>query len=143
MVIVITSILLLISLHYKIELDVSGAESELFVQRLLYSPHGLSFYDPYSSRLYPGIIDMNNLDLIDNSLFYGENKHIGAKLTFTDLNNNNLAEKIYNDIVYRRIIQEGKGGVDVFRKSFYVFMRNESKQIPGNINIEIVLIQKG
>ncbi|MBW2966386.1 hypothetical protein KY342_04755 [Candidatus Woesearchaeota archaeon] len=142
MVIVVTSIIILISVHYRIELDVSGAESELFVQRLLYSPHGICFYDALSNRMYPGIVDLNNLDLINKSIFYGENKHIGAKLTFTDINGNNLAEKIYNDIVYRRIAQERKGGVDVFRGSRYVLIQKDSKQIPGKLNFENVLIQK-
>ena len=142
MVVVISSILLLVGLYFKMELTVSRAESELFMQRLLYSPHGLSFYDPYSNRIYPGIIDVNNLDLINKSLFYGENKHIGAKLTLTDMNNNVLAERTYYYLVYRRIAQEGKGGVDVFRKALNVVIKNESKQIPGILRTEIVIIQK-
>jgi len=88
------------------------------------------------------IVDLSNLDLIDKSIFYGENKLIGAKLRFTDLNGNLLVEKVYNDIVYRRIAQERKGGVDVFRGSRYILIQKDSKQIPGKLNFENVLIQK-
>ena len=142
MVIVIMSILLLVGTYFKMELTTARAESELFINRLLYSPHGISFYDPYSNRLYPGIIDLNNLDLINKSLFYEENTHIGAKLTFTDISNNILAERIYYNLVYRRIAQEEKGGVDVFRKSLNVIIKNESKQTAGILNMEIVMIPK-
>ncbi|MBW2981375.1 hypothetical protein KY343_00715 [Candidatus Woesearchaeota archaeon] len=143
MVIVVFSIVLLVATYFKLEMAVSEAENELFIQRLLYSPHGISFYDPYSNRIYPGIIDLDNLDLLNKSIFYGEQKHIGAKLSINDLNNSLLAERVYNDIVYRRIAQEGKGGVDVLRKSLYVIVRNESRQIPGTLAMEVVLIPKG
>jgi hypothetical protein len=143
MVIVVLSIILLIASYFRLELVISKAESELFVQRLLYSPHGISFYDPYSNRVYPGIIDLDNLELINQSIFYGEQKHIGAKLIVKDLGNNILAENIYNNIVYRRIAQEGRGGVDVLRKSLFVLVKNESGQIPGTLAMEVVLIPKG
>jgi len=143
MVIVVFSILLLIGSYFKIEIVISEAESELFAQRLLYSPHGISYYDPLSNRVYPGVIDLNNLGLLNKSVFYGEQKQIGAKLNITDLNGKLLAENIYNDVVYRRIAQEGKGGVDVLRKSLYIIVKNESKQIPGILSMEVVLIPKG
>jgi len=142
MVIVVFSIMFLIGIYFKFEVNISDAESELFIQRLLYSPHGISFYDPYSNRVYPGIIDLDNLDLINKSVFYGEEqKHIGAKLSIYDINNNLLAERIYNNVVYRRIAQEGKGGVDVYRKKLYVLVKNESKQISGRLNAEVVMLQ--
>ncbi len=143
MVIVIFSIILLVGSYFKVEIIVSEAESELFVQRLLHSPHGISYFDPYSNRVYPGIIDLDNFDLLNKSVFYGEQKQIGAKFIVKDLNNKDLAENIYNDIVYRRIAQEGKGGVDVLRKSIYVLVKDDSKQIPAILNMEVVLIPKG
>ena len=143
MTIVIFSILLMVGSYFRFEIAISGAESELFVQRLLNSPHGISYYDPLSNRVYPGIIDLDNFDLLNKSVFYGEQKQVGAKLIVKDLGNKVLSERIYNNIVYRRLAQEGKGGVDVFRKSLYILVRNESGQIPGMLNLEVVLIPKG
>lgn len=143
MVIVIFSIMLLVGSYFKVEIIVSEAESELFIQRLLHSPHGISYFDPLSNRVYPGIINLDNLDLLNKSIFYGEQKQIGAKLTIEDLDENLLAEHIYNNIVYRRIAQEGKGGADVMRKSMYVLVKEDSEQIPGILRMEVVLIPKG
>lgn len=148
MTIVFFSIVFLTSWYARTEIQTWQTESELIAQRILYSPGGISYNDPLSNRLYPGVIDLtkfkdNSIPLLDDSLFYGtENKHIGANITIIDLKKNQLAQGIYNNIVYRRIAEKGRlgrGGVNTVEKQIYVLAKDETKTIPAIAQITIVI----
>ncbi len=148
MVIVLFSVIFLATWYAWQEIHSWQAESGLITQRMLYSINGISYHDPLSSRLYPGIIDLskfqnNQIPILDSSIYYGpENKHLGAKITIKDMQDNILREGIYNNDIYSRIVQEGRtgaGGIDVSRKKIYVLAKDTQQLIPAIAEITVVI----
>jgi hypothetical protein len=145
LVIVLVSTVALTSNYAKSKLEVSNAEAELIIQRLLYSSHGIAYHDPLSNRVYPGIIDTTKLEnsFLEKTFFYGkENKHLGAQIMITEpKTDKKIASVIYNGKVYTRIAEEGAkgaGGVDVKRKEISVLVKEKEKLVPAIAKITLV-----
>ncbi|MBD3355096.1 hypothetical protein GF361_03875 [Candidatus Woesearchaeota archaeon] len=146
LVIVISSVVFLTTMYLNTEKETWKTESELFIHRLIHSPNGISYYDPLTNRVYPGIIDLNNirdLNTINRSIFYGENnKHIGANISIYNQNNILLAQGIYNNQVYRRIQEKGIlgiGGIDSKQKKLYILIKDHKNYIPAFMEITIAV----
>jgi len=146
LVIVLSSVIFLTTMYINTEKETWKTESELFIHRLIYSPNGISYYDPLTNRVYPGIIDLKkikNTEIINRSLFYGkDNKHIGANISVYDKNDNLLAQGIYNEKVSKRIQEKGflgVGGIDSKQKKYYILIKNKENYIPANMKITVVV----
>ncbi len=144
-VMVVGTIFLIVNSYFSFKLDTKDAEAAIFTQRLIYSPNGLSYYDPLSNRLYPGIIDLSKIQdtsTINKSIFYGEeSRHIGAKIIVEQGSKKTIG--IYNPNVYKRIVERGflgRGGVDVMHENIYVLTTSNLHNLtPGNLKLEIVI----
>jgi hypothetical protein len=84
--VVVFAIILLIRLEIKENVNITNAELELFIKRMIYSPNGINYYDQSINRAYPGIIDLkkfkNGENVTNFAVFYGEsNNYIAARLT--------------------------------------------------------------
>ena len=114
---------------------------------MLNSPNGISYYDSASGRLNPGIIDLSKFEntripILESSINYREDKHIGAELLVMDLNEVPLAKAYYNPETYERKAEsgiEGPGGVDIVEKKIYVLAKNQNSIIPSILNLEILV----
>lgn len=67
-------------------IDVFQPEASTLMNSFLYSPHGLSYRDPGTGRVYPGIIDLEKFNAettaasLDRAFNFGkENKHVAAQ----------------------------------------------------------------
>lgn len=66
--------------------SIQGSEMDLFVEHLMYSQDGLSYYDAETARLYPGIIDYDDVSSpenmqkkLDKAFYYGSKPLMSAK----------------------------------------------------------------
>jgi len=65
-------------------LDTAEIEAKLFKHYILYSPNGLSYTDPNTGRLYPGVVSLDNFnsERLESAASFGEiNNMIAAKIT--------------------------------------------------------------
>lgn len=140
MVIVISSVLFIVLLFTKVEVSTWQTESEIFAQRTLLSPHGISYYDSLSNRVYPGIIDTGNFEVFSNSI---QTKRLAAKIELFDQNNKLINKTYINENTYKNwIVKEGIGGIggiDVSRKSLYVLVKEDEKLTPATISYTIII----
>ena len=101
LIIVLTTILIFLNYYSKIEIHSFEPESEFFVYRILNSTNGISYYDSVSGRVYPGTIDITKfenetINILQNSVNYGADKHLGAKILIKDLDEIPLVKAFYN-----------------------------------------------
>lgn len=138
--IVFFSIYFLVNLYNKVDINEFNVEPDVFVQNMLYSSHGLSYYDPITNRVYAGIIDLNST-VIDKIAY---SKHTGAKIIVKDFNGNVLFNKTINPKTYMRKVEKlpGPGGFDSKEKKLYVLARAKEKLIPAQMEVEVI-VQRG
>ena len=136
--VVFFSIYFFTNIYSRIDVNEFNVEPDIFVQNMLYSPHGISYYDPISNRIYPGIIDLSNADVIDKINY---SKHTGADIKIKDFDGNILFEKTINRKTYMRRVEglPGAGGFDSRKKEIYVLVKDKGKLIPAKMEVEIVV----
>jgi hypothetical protein len=146
-----TAIVLFTAMHLNLSTESFEAESEIFIHNLVYSPHGISYYDGISGRLYPGTIDLSKFTnstapLLQKSADFGGDRHIGAKITVYDFAGAPLTYAVYNPLTYQRIEERGVsgiGGVDVKEKQIYVLIKDKNNFYPGKISFSVVIARSG
>ncbi|MBT7903497.1 hypothetical protein HN587_06560 [Candidatus Woesearchaeota archaeon] len=84
LILAMIAIVILVRLFVVGQLDIDPVIADVFEHSLLYSPGGISFHDPLTGRIYPGVIDgtqfgINKLDL-NKSLSLGNNRLIAARI---------------------------------------------------------------
>ncbi len=130
-------IILLVGFFAKIDIDTFNVEPDIIVYNMMYSPHGLSYYDAVSNRVYPGIIDIEGtaIDKINYS------QHIGAMVVVRDLDGSVLFEKTINPKTYRRRVEAlpGPGGFDSKKKELNILVKKDEKLIPAKMEVEVVV----
>jgi hypothetical protein len=146
-IIVIGIIILFANIYSYINIDTYEAESELFIYRAVHSPNGISYVDGVSGRVYPGIIDIskfenNSIPILQQSIDFGADNHIGARFIVKDFTGQPLASSTYNPITFRRIAEKniaGPGGVDVKEKQIYALIKKQGTFIPGILEMSVVV----
>jgi len=136
--IVIGVIYLTLGIYAKVDIDTFNVEPDILVYSMIYSPHGLSYYDPISNRVYPGIIDLDNMDVIDKIHY---SKHSGMNIVIKDLNDQYLLEKTINPGTYRRRVENipGPGGFDSETKELNILVRKDGRLVPAKMEVEVVV----
>jgi hypothetical protein len=150
LVIVLFTVVLLVRSFIVTELDVFNAEADIFMQRVIMSRNGISYYDSDIDRLYPGIIDMTKFgklnEILNSSISYGdENSKIAANFILVDEKNTTVAAAVFNPYFYERWKQmlnaqwiKGPGGVKSTTKQISVLIKgNELKK--GILITEIII----
>jgi len=165
LIIVLFSVIMLVGMFLKIHADTFYVEADLFAQSLIYSPHGISYYNPLLYKVQPGIIDKTEFTsgiiesrINNNSFYYGkQNKHIAAKITLTSVDNSTnhtiyynegrgkaYGYKFWNPIAKAEI--EGKGAARYLLKIIPTLIKESSGHnviyIPGSISFEITMPNK-
>jgi len=132
--------------------DVSNLESQIFMHNMLNNKNGIIFTDEDIDRSYPEIIDLskfNNENIgptLSNSISYGdENRHIAAKLTLKDKNNQVIKEIIYNEKWYgiwhtlAKTEVRGPGGAKEITKLFYILIMDGDNLQKGILEISVTI----
>lgn len=104
------------SIYESKVLDTAETEAKLFKHYLLYSPNGLSYTDPYTGRLYPGVLSLDNFNTerLESAASFGKvNNMVAAKVqllgdceydefTLSAKCNRNITDEVYyNEQKYR------------------------------------------
>ena len=81
-------LLTLIHMYVITQIDTKEAEAAILINRILFSPNGISYFDEEISRTYPGIIDLEKFDdsILEQSINLPENRIVAARLILLDLN---------------------------------------------------------
>lgn len=82
--------------------DIRGTEARIFINKAVYSPHGITLQDPDTGRVYPNIIDFSKFDKksIETAAFNPESISIGMKLELMDMNGEEIKSIFLNEEVY-------------------------------------------
>ena len=135
-------------------IDVREIESNILINRLIYSKDGLSYYDKDLNRIYPGIIELrkfnemssSNPNTLDNSIIsYGaDNPIISAKIILRQEGKNDIVV-YYNKNGYDkwepRILTTVKGGAGSpksIKEQKYVLVKEEDKMTPAILEFNVV-----
>jgi len=142
--------------------DTQKGEMNLFADNLVYSKGGVSYYDVVIDRIYPGIIDIN--DIKNKNAVEGKLNHafdfgkypLMAALIEIDVDDN-IEQEIgisfegyniyYNEEWYNKWIVLtgwgiGKGVVSRMDKTYYVLLRNifddKERFIPAKLKVRLL-----
>ena len=89
LIVVMFAIVFLVNSAITMEINTFNAESELFIQQLLYSD-ALMLNNHETGRFYPAIIDLDKFtspeveEALNNSIHYEYNRVVAAKITLLD-----------------------------------------------------------
>lgn len=145
LIVVLFSIVYLIRTYVVTNLNVQETQSEVFMNRIIYSQNGISFSDELGVN--PGIIDpakITNANL-DAMMDYDEETFIAGKVQLVDIDGKEVASGVYNEKTYNRwkpiasVGVSGAGGVSIFTKNMYVNYLVEGSLKPGFLKMEVLL----
>jgi len=138
LVIVVLSIVFIVRGFVVTQIDTRSAEGHILINRMIYSPNGIIYYDTSIDRYYPGIIDLNNFNTERLEKTISASDYIGAKLTL--LNKNKTVfynEAIYNKYFFQTTVKEG--GAKEISTKLYILIRENEKLSSDILNVSVVV----
>ena len=153
-IVVIFSFVILVKILIVTNVNVRDTESQILINRILFSKDSISYFDADTERLYPGIIDLklfealskNNPNILDMSTisYGGDNPIIAAKLTLKSEPNKDIVA-YYNkerfDKWEPRVlpgIKGGEGSIKAFRIQKNVLVKDGEKISPALLEFFII-----
>jgi hypothetical protein len=136
MIIIALSIVILVNKFLVLSVDVKGLETNLLLNRLIYSPDCLSYQDDTLTHK-PGIIDLQKFNEanLNRCLYFGERNDFAAanlSLVFFDLAPRNST--YYNSVGYQLLNPRqgltGEGGSTKLSDWRYVLVQAKAGQEP-------------
>ena len=145
LIVVLFSVIFLVRGYVVDNLNVQDTQAEVFINRIIYSENGISYYDEELKMTTPGIINpklITNQNL-DNLMDYKDDSFIAGRVILLDIKNIEIASAIYNEKTYNRwtplIGQKGIGGVTEFKRSIAVTFIDGVKIRQGILKFEVLL----
>ena len=142
-VIFFSTIYLFTSSQLKSAINTRALQEEIFLQRLLYSPEGVSYTDPVTGRIYPGTIDMEKLkkdeSLLDGA-FSADKKRFAARIQITNLDTKDSLELFINKEGYGRwapLATFPRYGKSILKN--YVLLREGTHISKGMLRTDVVI----
>lgn len=142
--IVILSVVFLTRMYITGNTETDELEKIMIVNHFLYSP-SLLYYDEFTGRAMPGIIDINKLDnnLLDSSFDFGDQfKMAAASIKISDIQNKPVKEAFYKKDDYDYffpIVGKGAGSASKYEFKGYTLYYSDGKIIQGMINITVLI----
>lgn len=136
--------LLLILMYVNVSYDPKPAEREILIQRILFSPNGISYYNPLTGMIESGTVDLRKFEnnVLDKAIHYDRN-YMGARMELEDLDEGKNYAGYYNqDFFQEKIVLkglEGRGGIDILERNFYVLIKDGEEIHKGNLKFEVVM----
>ncbi|MBU0665827.1 MAG: hypothetical protein ABIC91_01420 [Nanoarchaeota archaeon] len=114
-------------------------ETEVFFERMLYSPSTLSYQDPITQRYYPGIIDLDKLtdENLNKTLNYTNKKTFSAKI---DLEKEKITV-YYHKRWYKRLAAASflqNGGVHTVKRTIPITYEENGVFSKGVLKIHLI-----
>ncbi len=146
LIIVLFSVVFLIRQFVVNNLNIQDVQAEVFVNKVLYSPNGILFYDNSLQRTVSGIIDPSKLnpEILDLLMDYKTQNFIAANITLFDTNNNIVSSAAYNKESYlnwnpiAQSLLKGSGGVKRTSKTILVNYI-DTKLHQGYLKFEVLI----
>ena len=149
---VLFAVVILVKVFLITAIDVRQVESNVLVNRLLYSRY-ISYFDEDLKRVYPGVIDLNkfqqltsNPNILDTAtISYGsDNPIIAAKITLKQKSKDDVTI-FYNKERFDKwepralsTVKGGAGSIKAFEYQKYVLVKYGEKLSPGILEFYIV-----
>lgn len=152
-VVIMFAIMVLIRSYVTTTIDTSEVEANIFINRLIYSRNGISYFDLEINRVYPGVVDLSKFNsqqkeqFLEKTIYYGiKNMEIGAKLVLKDIDKNSEFSAFYNEDFFKeqkKLVDagftQGPGGVKGFVKKYNVLIREGSALSKGTLTIDVII----
>ena len=135
---------LLISMYIHVSYASEQAEREILLQRILFSPNGISYYNPLTGAVEAGTIYLKTFDnnVLDKPIHYDRN-YLAARMDLNDFETGKPYVAYYNKNFYQEKIVlkglKGRGGVDTLERNFYVLIKDGDEIHQGNLTFEVVM----
>lgn len=151
---IVFSILFVVRSHFKAKIDILDTELTLLAHNIIYAKGGVSYQDPITGRVYPGVISLEEFEnsfamssRLNQAFFYEKQPVFAAVINLNLPEQNKKVESVYyykewydkwHPLGASRLI--GKGAVIKKTMSFNVLVRQKTSphDIPGILTMEIV-----
>ena len=146
LVVVLFSVVLLVRKFTLDTLNVQEVQSEVFTNRLLYSPNGILYLHPDTKQTVFAVIDPNKItnENIDRLMNYTEEFFIAGQISLFDENNNLVALATHNNRTFNRWLpiargtSSGSGGVKELNRTTYVQYVEDNKIKTGTLFVTVL-----
>ena len=146
-VVVLAGILILISYFVNISVNIKPLQPELLLNRMLYSPAGITYQDNETGIVYPGIIDYEKFanETLDGMMKYSYDRMLSAKLELYNSKKELQKTAFFNGVWYNRIeplasnkIGGAESGVitEIYMPIVY---RKNIVDFPGYLKIDVLV----
>ncbi len=147
LIIVMFSIYFLIRAYVVSKLDVQDVQVDVFINKVLYSPNGISYYDRDLKRSIPGLINPSSItdDNLNKLADYDDSSFISAKIQLIDNDSKEITSALYNGETYSRWLPvattgvPGPGGYKQTIKSVYVNFLDQNKIREGTLKFDVLI----
>lgn len=148
-VMMLVSIFFIARIYESKVIDTAEIEAGLFKNYLLYSPEGLSYRNPSDGRLYPGIIDVKNLNTerLESAADFGTpNDMAAALITLYNSSNDYVSSAYYNrqryddwkPLTYKTFL--GAGAVLMaINETYVIFVDENGNKMPGTLRTIVMV----
>jgi hypothetical protein len=149
--IVVLALYFLLSYFSNPKIDTTTTQANIFIYRTLYSPNSISYTDPKTGRVYPGIIYDQNFtsEVLDASMAYSYEKQVSAKLQIYPAEYTAglepIKEAYYNKVWFERLEpvaragMGGAGGAKYFKKEIPIIYQSGEERTPATLVIAVVV----
>ncbi len=149
LVMLLISIYFIARIYEQKEIDTAEIEAGIFRNYILYSPHAISYRDVYSDRIFPGTVDVANLnsDLLESAANFGKtNDMIAAIITLSDSQKKTVKQVYYNEKRYNDWLPMaqstflGRGAIlKADKESYVLYVDSDGKTKPGILKTEVLV----
>lgn len=145
LVAVILVILGLVHMYVVTKIDTKDAEAAVLINRILFSPNGISYHDEELDRAYPGIIDLKRFNdyVINKSIALPENRIIAAKLTLSYINGTEIRTAFFDEDLYTKWSPmtrvRGPGGKTKIVKVISVLVKDGNVLKKATLKFEVIV----
>ncbi len=137
LVVVVLSIVFIVKSFVVTDIDIRSAEAYVLINRIIYSPYGIAYYDKSIDRVYPGIIDLANFNTQRLEKAIVPVEHIAAKLSLV-----NQGKRIfYNEGTYNNLYSmlNVEGGSKEITNELYVLVKDGDKLKSDILHMSVVV----
>jgi hypothetical protein len=146
-VVVLAGILILVSYFVNISVNIKPLQPELLLNRMLYSPGGITYQDNETGIVYPGVIDYEKFtnQTLDGMMKYSYDRMLSAKLELYNSRKELEKTAFFNSIWFNRIeplasnkISGAESGVitEIYMPIVY---RKNIVDFPGYLRIQVLV----
>ncbi|MBW2971470.1 hypothetical protein KY359_00395 [Candidatus Woesearchaeota archaeon] len=151
LVIMLICCVVLLTLFLNNKFDITETQAEVFIDGMLYGTGGVSYFDPLTGRIYPEIVDVNQLNEseLNDGLFFPANNIMAARISV------GKGSMLIGDPALFRVVYYNKewydnweplmnigipgiGGIKKTEKNFPILLRDSNgRLVSGEIHFNI------